>query len=468
MARFSGRDAIIAVAVVAAGAALTIAFAERIAINQGIGWDGQAYATWAHDFPAAVLRQRVTQYQATRVLPSAIVWASGLSPIRGFQLLDSLALVGSAVLLARISIGLAWSRAAGWAAFAAAFLGFANARHALYYPTLTDSCAFLLGMAMVWAFLERRPIVMWFVAAATMFTWPVLAPAALAMLVLPRAESPPETRVPRWLPPLVAAATCALVVAWIVEEILHPYEGTQQWLDRSIHDLWPVTIACAAATAGAAALYVARAPHTWSLLPYVRTLSLRRTALAVIASAAIVVARGWWVDRVSNGQIGIDLRAIQHIIAGYALRGPFCNVVFHVVYFGPIVLVAIACWPRVARTAASWGPAAVIALGLFVLNGVTTESRTLNHLIPLVIVLAIQSSEWTSGRVLAFAAVALAWSKVWVVIAYSDRDSSFAYMMQQGPWSSDSAYLIQAVAVVVTGGLLIAAWRSSRPPPQAQ
>jgi len=466
--RFTARDAVIAVAAVAAGAALTIAFGERIAINNGIGWDGQAYATWAQDFPGAVLRQHVTDYQATRVLPSAIVWASGFSPIRGFQLLDALALVASAALLARIAIVLAWSRAAGWAAFAAAFLGFANARHALYYPTLTDSFAFLLGMTLVWAFVERRTIVTWVVAAATMFTWPVLAPAAIAMLVLPRAETLPETRVPRWVAPLIAAATCALVVAWLVEEILHPYEGTQQWLDRSNRELWPVTIACAAATAGAAALFVARAPQTFSVLPYVRALSLRRSVLAIVASAAIVVARDWWVGHVSNGMIGIDLRAIQHIIAGYALRGPFCNVVFHVVYFGPIVLVAIMSWPRVARTCASWGPAAVIALGLFVLNAVTTESRTLNHLVPFVIVLVVHSTDWTRGRALAFAALALAWSKVWVVIDYTDRDHSFAYMAQQGPWSSDSAYVIQAIAVVVTAGLLIAAWRNSKPPPPAQ
>jgi ABC-type Na+ efflux pump permease subunit len=110
----------------------------------------------------------------------------------------------------------------------------------------------------------------------------------------------------------------------------------------------------------------------------------------------------------------------------------------------------------------------VFALGLFVLNATTTESRTLNHLIPFVIVLVIHSTDWTRGRVLAFAAVALAWSKVWVLIGYTDRASSFGYMMQQGPWSSNSAYLVQSAAVVVTAGLLIAAWRSSTPPPPAR
>ena len=468
MARFSARDAIVAVAVVAAGAALTIIIGERIGVNGGVGWDGQAYAAWAHDFPGEVLRAHVSEYQALRVLPSALVWASGLAPIRGFQVLDAFALVASAALLARIAIALGWSRATGWAAFAATFLAFANARHALYDPVLTDPSAFLLGMATAWAFVERRPIAQWAVAGAAMFTWPVLAPAGLAMLALPRARGLPEARAPRLLAPAVAAAATALIAAWLVEEIVNPYYGTEQWLDRSIHALWPLTIACAAALAGAAALFVARAPHTWSVVPYLRALTIRRTALAIVAAGALVAARMWWIDRVRTDMIGIDLRAIQHVIAGLALRAPLAHVVFHVVYFGPVVLLAIAYWPRVARTAASWGPGAVIALGLFVLNATTTESRTLNHLMPLVIVLVFDSTEWSRGRALVFAALALAWSKLWLPIGYTDAQHSFRYMMQQGPWAANSAYLWQLVAAAVTAAVLTLAWRSSTPPPPAR
>src|ERR1700733_15211101 len=111
------RDVIAMLAIVAIGCAITIAWGERIGVNHGEGWDGQAYAQWARDFPHAVLDVGVTPYQSQRVLPSAIVYASHAGAIFGFQLLDALALLVTAALLARIAHVLGWSRSAAWGAF---------------------------------------------------------------------------------------------------------------------------------------------------------------------------------------------------------------------------------------------------------------------------------------------------------------------------------------------------------------
>ena len=43
-----------------------------IALVGAMGWDGQDYLTWAHDFPHAV-RARVTAYQSQRIVPSTII-----------------------------------------------------------------------------------------------------------------------------------------------------------------------------------------------------------------------------------------------------------------------------------------------------------------------------------------------------------------------------------------------------------
>src|SRR5262249_44726468 len=144
------------------GGALAIAFAERIGINDGRGWDGMSYTQWAQDFPG-VLREGLTRYHAQRVLPSAAVWAALKLAgsvhdiphvLRAFAVLDVVVLAATAALWAHLAATLQWSRAAAWAGFVGLFGSFAVAKHATYYPALTDPTALALGLLMLWAYLN--------------------------------------------------------------------------------------------------------------------------------------------------------------------------------------------------------------------------------------------------------------------------------------------------------------------------
>ena len=93
-----------------------------------------------------------------------------------------------------LAASMQWSRAAAWAGFVALFGSFAIAKHATYYPALTDPTAFALGMAMIWAYLTIARSRCGSVAALGVVTWPALPPLALAMLVFPRARWPRSMR----------------------------------------------------------------------------------------------------------------------------------------------------------------------------------------------------------------------------------------------------------------------------------
>jgi hypothetical protein len=167
--------------------------------------------------------------------------------------------------------------------------------------------------------------------------------------------------------------------------------------------------------------------------------------------------------------VGLNLNALQHLFASYAVRAPLWSIVHHVVYFGPVVLVAIGFWGDIARQAAQWGPAAVIALGVVVLTAVSSESRHLNHLMPLVVVLVFTATaeHWTVGRALVFAVSSLAWSKVWMRIGYVEARDPFAwpdlrYTMHHGPWATDATFIAHLIAALVTSVMLAIAFRRSR------
>jgi hypothetical protein len=465
-------------AIVALLCIVTLAFGERIGVNEGQGWDGLGYTEWATDYPLA-LAYGTDAYHAQRVLPSAVVYygteALGLahkSPLFAFALLDSVAIVLAAFVWGRL--GRAWTRAAAWAGFVGVFGSFAVARHTLYYPSLTDPSAFLLGMLAAWAFIERRPVMQWLVALASAVTWPALVPVSLGLLVLRRpVEPPPEVAFPRLRTLALAIGVVGFlgVVAAALYYLRFPPVYERKWLAHIPRGLLVVTIPCLAWT-GVAWYLLAREPRAWSVRAYARTLFDRRTALACAGAVIVIAMQTAWVAKIGTQGPGPTQTQFQTELFLVALRGPAWSLVHHVVYFGPLVLVTIAAWPRIAALAATWGPGLVLVLALAVGFAIGPESRHVIHLVPLLATLTIFATEawWTRRRVLVFAALVLAWSKLWWKIGYVTSVSPFEwpdqrYFMHFGPWASVETYIWHLVAVVITAGVLaLMLLRSRRDP----
>ena len=473
------------VAIVVALGALQIAFGERIGINGGQGWDGQAYTQWALDFPHHVLDHGLTQYYAQRVLPSAAIYygsrALGVAPtvphaIFAFQLLDLAMLAAAAVVYGHLAVRvLKWRASAAWAGFAALFGCFANARHALYYPTLTDPTAFFLGMVLVWGYLARKPVAVWLAAALGAWTWPALPTLAMAMLVAPRPREPVPPlawpRAIRWTALALAAGGTALVLlvarAYYVDPV--PNIGCDKFAAWVLRDWLVVTVPLLVAMLGVGGYLIASQPRAWNLVAYVRGLGWKRTAAAIVGCAAIFVARAWWVGQVGTQGDGPTFRNQILCEHGNAmLRGPAWGPVHEVVYFGPIVIVAILAWRRIAELAAEWGPAIALALAMMLAFATGSQARQWVHLLPLLVVLAIAATEarWTPVRAIAFGAVSLAWSKLWFHIGWTSVHTWFdspdqRYYMHLGQWASDESYVWHLIAALVTALVVALVARTS-------
>jgi len=477
------RDVAIMIALVVAGGLITIAWGERIGVNKGLGWDGQAYVAWARDFSEAVDRG-VTAYQSQRMVPSAIVYGAlailgidrtDANILVAFQVLDLAAMVASLLALVRIARVLAWPRAAVWAAFVGTFSSFALARHALYYPDLTDPTAFALGMLLVLAYLERRPIATAAIALVAAFTWPVLMWPALVALVVPRPREPLPAVTAPWVRPAAigaAAIAAGLVIAWLVVYWSWPH---LDHLTRVAHvELFPLSIGCAAGVTGAAIFALAREPRAWAVVPVARSLATWRTAIACVVAIAIVIAARTWVSRVGTAGSGATLEYFLGFVAASAVHGPLWGPGGQVIYWGPIVIVAMLAWPRVAGVVAEWGPSAVFAFAMAVAMAVSPEGRHLTHVMPFVIVATIHATapQWNLRRVLVLAVLGVAWSKLWLKIGYDAPIYQFTfpnqrYFMHFGEYSNDTTFAAHLVAAGVTAIVLAIATRRARATPGA-
>lgn len=476
-------------AIVVAFAVVTAVFGERIGINAGQGWDGENYMRWSGDFWHRVVELGVSRFQAQRVLVSAIIYYAvhplGVTPtvahyVIAFEVLDVVMLAGAAIIWANLGAVMKWRACATWLGFIALFGGFANARHALYDPVLIDSTAFALGMVMVWAYLSRRPFVTWIVALLGAVSWPALPIVAIAMLVLPRPMTPVSPVADAWRPRLgwIAAALAFGATSVFLAIASHYYNhpvavaGDDKLAAWVRGDWLGITLPLLATALAVPWYLLAREPRLWNVRGHVRELTLRYVVLACAAVIAWLLARTWWLA--TAGTLGEGATRAQFLCEHTlgALRGPLWGIVYHVVYFGPIILFAAFTWRRIAVIAAEWGPAAVFALALVVAFAGGSQSRQWIHLLPLLVAVTVAATHdlWTPRRVAMFAALALPWSKVWLAIHYDTPGDWHAfpsqrYFMQIGPYASDATYTVHLVAVAITAvivGVMLRSWTGAR------
>ena len=459
-------------ALVVIGGAIAIAFGERIGINLGQGWDGISYTQWAQDF-SRTLHDGLTRYHAQRVLPSgvvALVLGSHDIPhvLRMFAIANVAVLASAAIAWSMIASR--WSRLAAWAGFVALFVTFSNAKHATYYPALTDPAAFALGTWMVWAYLTDRPIALWTCALLGCVTWPALPPLAVAMLLLPRPHdevSSPASRLERRLATGLAVAAAVTFVIVGCYYLAHPVPGVgdekfASWVPRT----WLVVTVPTLLATLAIGLYFVLAPvRLTALRAYLRGLSRRRLVTAVTAVVGLYILRGVYLAKVGThgeGPTGAQFLCEQTLAA---LRGPLWGLVHHVVYFGPIVALAIVTWKRVTAITASWGPAAVLGLAMTVAFAGGSNSRQWSHLAPLLVTATIAATEWTRARLIVFTALSTAWSKIWFHLGYDTvldwhEFPNQRYFMNAGPYAATGPFLVHLAAAAMTVAIL---WWLFRP-----
>ena len=305
------------------------------------------------------------------------------------------------------------------------------------------------------------------IAFATAFTWPALVAFGFLAIVFPRPRQSLPVTTGRWHRG-VALATAgiagACIVAWFLYVIANP-AGVERWLDRAHHDLYPLTIAIIVLQTAIAAYIVARQSQTWSVMAYLRAVGWRRIIVGAFAVLTIVFVREVWHAHVATSD-GIGLRDLRDYYVANALLGPLWSFVHQVVYFGPIVIVAYAAWPRIAVTAASWGPTTVLALAICVISAISSDARHLLHVMPYIIVIAVSATAdwWSPKRAIGFALIYLPWSKLWLEIGYDAVNDSRAwpdlrFFMHHGPWATDETFLAHLAAAAVTA---LALWRVLR------
>ncbi len=437
---------------------------EVLSVNNGFGWDGTTYAAIAKDFPGQVFGHQLDSYRVQRIFPSGAVHYGlrllGLSPaddahiLRGFQVLNMLLLIAGVYAWNGIAARLRLSARGTWLGFVAIYVNFAVLKMTFYSPVLTDTTALAAGMFLLYGYLAGHTWLVWIVSLVGAFSWPLILPMAFVLLAFPRSAVEPAVETgrvaARWW--IAGGLAVTLTAAWRVYAVGQTIDGAEP--------IWYLLVPLAAMLLCA---YLAAA--AWWLMDHDAVARLRhvfnqsrpQAALTALSLAAAVVLLRATVF-VPSGAPGYTLKQFLCAILVSSVAKPGVFLVAHVVYFGPIVLATVFLWPQVCERIRRQGLAMVLLAGAAVLLSVASESRQLLSFLPFAAAFAVQAIDdlprqrWHD---LVFLATGLVVSKCWLPLNGGPPSGNLLefpdqlYFMNQGPWMSNVAYVVQGAIVLV-------------------
>jgi len=442
-----------------------ICFSDRMPVNNGMGFDGRVYGAIVKDLRHQVFDRQLDLRFIQRVLPCAVVHymlrAVGISLqenvniIHGFQAYNLLLLVIGAYLWSAIAGQLHLGRRGAWLGFVALFGNFAVLRLTFYYPVLTDTTAVVIGLVLVYGFLGRHSLLVMLAGLASAFSWPPALYMSALLLLFPRSAARPAVpfRPISFFLYAVPATVIVVVAAYLfyVKHVILASHVAQTWRATA-----PLAIGIVFVFLAVAVRWLIDQDILTRLVHGYREMSFRPLIMtATMFALAKLALHFWLIPRFESAAASITFVVQAEFVSSIAKPAVF--LVAHVVYYGPIILVAIFFWPSITANLRSLGLGAVLTALLGLVQGVTSESRHLLAFLPLLVALAAQAMERARlprGHDIVFVLTTLVASKFWMpmtVVSHGPFDAfpSQSYLMNQGPWMSNLSYAIQSAAVLV-------------------
>lgn len=158
----------------------------------GIGGDEITYADITLNFTDYIREASLSKYYAQRILPSAIIWMifhlARLQPVES-SLIIAYSLYNLTLLLCgnyiwkRISDNFNLTTSARWVGFFSLFLNYQSSTQTYWAPILTDTTALLLGLLLLYAYLDSNRLLLTLTGVLGSFAWQTCGITALILLV---------------------------------------------------------------------------------------------------------------------------------------------------------------------------------------------------------------------------------------------------------------------------------------------
>ena len=463
---------------------------ETIPINDGFAYDGGHYGLIAQDFFNQVFVIKHTSYITQRVLPSGLVYLAlklfHITPdppavVAGFRILNMLCLCGATYLFGRILLLFNLRFEHQCLAFVGLLFNFALLKSHYYNPVVTDIVAFFLGMVIAYCYLARKQWLLLTTLVLGFFVWPNMIYGGLVLFAFPaKTNSVTSSAAFGWekmragllAPGSLLAATLALLAGITALSDYYELNPSKDGEYNSVKAVRWLFLPSALALLGY--IYLSF-DSILRFLPSVKNMlqEISSVAMRIVTGIVLFFALHELVDFISipYTPFGVD-SFISGIIFSATTR-PFINVISHVVYFGPIIILAGAAWRSVGAAVSQYGLGLQLFFCFHLLCGISPETRIITNFLPfltLFTVLAFRDIPISRFALVGFTLIAFCLSKVWWIFnipASADPGKVLEFPLQKlfmnyGPWMNQDMYMIHGLVIAACTVYLFNAFQFSR------
>lgn len=455
---------------------------EKVAHNDGIGWDGENYLRSMQYFSELITTHGYDQYEIMRVMPWGLTnvvceWTGlevtkDIAMASGF-LFNALALLLSVVFFFRISNLKQWKITTEMLGFSFLFFSYPVLKMVGYYPLLSDMFGMTIGIMLCYYFLADRKWALITIGLLGAFIWPTTPVVAFALAFFPRKPLPvanSEIHSNKWILRILYLFI-ALIPLLILSGTILQYHGHIMPAFRGVCPLtiptakWIIPISCICSC-----LYYYYLVSSFRV-SFGDTIKDNFTGKSTWINygcflLCMIVTTGLYKFLANSNPGALTTTQTLQCITLTSMTDPFVFVENHFIYYGVGFLLVLLVWKDVAKVVMNQGMGYLFAVAIWVLFSIRPEARVsiMYYLFPLMALLMYLNTINIRSYAVGIAAIfSLLWSRFWYHInvpgielhMVDENYDNFVdfpsqrYFMSQGHWQSHEMYaLFMAITIV--------------------
>lgn len=469
------------------GIVLCVPFYERIGVSGGLGFDGENYAALtrsvvAKDFLHVYDAYSVQRYSVPFLIGSvALLFNIQLTDLLIadlFGIANVLFLLGSVIFFYKTCALLNFDRKTQLFAFISMFFSFFVLKMTGYYPVLLDCPAFAIGIILYYSYLSNNfklGLVCIFIGA---FTFPsismfgILMFASKSISITYGDNSSFFYGKEKFIKILKVAFPYLTVLFYLTIAGVFFFVLNAKLIFPSSEKGNFIRIACSILATCLMIYYVVKNILTEEVFNLLHLKSIKANTIHLFMIGVVFILIKIGIYLLANHEVRIRMTSIVFVVnlLLQSIQNPFSSIVSHIMYFGPVILLAIIFFNSIAVKVKKEG---FIFAMVFVLNIIImilgNESRQFIVFIPILIFYTcdVIKEKLNVPIILLHGVISLLLSRFWYTInsngfgRSTSKMGGFAtddcqrYFMSQGPWMTNSSYMVFALTVTV---LIVIYW----------
>lgn len=457
-------------------------FGEKVAMNDGIGYDGENYLLSIRQFSSLIFSHGYDQYAIQRIMPwGAVHYVFRLCNIEPTShnaliaggIINVIVLALAMFFFFRISDLKKWKLSTEIIAFSSLFYSYALLKVSGYVILSNDRIAFLWGMMYVYYFLADRKFILLLLALLGAVNWPGVALiCGLALFFLPKNELPLQSTLSgldKMAYYLLLIGLASLPLLYQMVSLIVPPNHNVHMFDLDGRPETNIVYFGISVLCSCLFLFYMIQPFRISFTKTWKSFNRWKSWIGLAAFLIAYIGVGKVLDMLANnGEVTFSTKALIHNVMVSGTIDPFNFVESFFSFFGPIVLLVILLWNNSAKYITQKGLGYFFVIALAIFFSIRPEARVSIMFVPFMVLPVmeyIDTLELKNWVATVYALGSLILSHVWFPINVDGMEEVMSIetyenfsqfpaqrlFMCTGHWQSHEMYAVFMAITLICG-----------------